>query len=81
MFNFKKNNSPETKTIRLKISGMHCVSCAMGIDDALEDSPGVISAKTNYAKAETVVEYDQKTGNEEVIIKTINNTGYTAQRG
>ena len=80
MFNFKKNNQSETKTASLKIVGMHCVSCAMTIDGALEDSLGIISAKTNYAKAEVVVEFDQNITNEEEIIKTINNTGYTAQK-
>ena len=45
------------KTFRL--SGMHCTSCAMNIDFALEDM-GVKSAKTSYAKQETEVEFDEQ---------------------
>jgi len=79
MFNFKKRNSVATKTARFKIVGMHCVSCAMNIDGALENLAGVIKAQTNYAKAETVVEYDDQTINKEEIIKTINASGYIAK--
>lgn len=37
-----------------KISGMHCSSCALSIEWALEDAG--IKAKCNYAKAELRVE-------------------------
>jgi len=47
------------KKITLKITGMHCVSCAMNIDGALEDL-GVKSVSTNYAKGQTEVEFDSK---------------------
>lgn len=43
--------------LKLKISGMHCGSCAMNIDNSLEDISGVISSKTNYAKGETEIVY------------------------
>lgn len=43
------------QTLKFKISGMHCSSCAMNIDNSLEDIPGVISSKTNYAKGETQI--------------------------
>lgn len=74
----KKNNSGSS--VKVKINGMHCVSCAMNIDGALEDLKGVNSAKTNYAKAETVVEFDEKVISEAEIIRTINATGYLASK-
>ena len=43
-----------------KIDGMHCTSCSMSIDGELEDTEGVIEAKTNYAQAQTKVAYDPK---------------------
>ena len=44
---------------KLKITGMHCISCAMTIDGDLEDFvKGVKASNTNYAKAETEVEFD-----------------------
>ncbi|MFA6252819.1 MAG: heavy-metal-associated domain-containing protein [Patescibacteria group bacterium] len=46
-----------TETI-LKINGMHCSSCAMNIDGALEDA-GVKEARTNFAKQETKLKFDE----------------------
>lgn len=63
---------------KLKISGMHCASCALNIDFDLEDLPGIISASTNYAKQETVVEFDENVVNKEKIIQQIKKTGYDA---
>lgn len=62
------------KTIKLKLEGMHCSSCALAIDGELEDTPGVVSAKTSYAKSETEVLFDpEKTGEEKIrgIIATL----------
>ena len=65
---------------KLKITGMHCTSCAMNIDGDLEDLvEGIKSSSTNYAKQETEVEYDEKKVNVEKIIKQINETGYKAE--
>lgn len=47
------------ETLKVKISGMHCSSCAMNIDNSLEEISGVISAKTNYAKGETEIKYQR----------------------
>ena len=63
---------------KFKIDGMHCTSCAMSIDFDLEDL-GVKSAKTNYAKGETEVEFDEEKVSVEKIVKSIENTGYKAQ--
>lgn len=61
-----------------KISGMHCTSCAMNIDGELEDTDGVKQANTNYAKAQTEVEFDENKLNDKKIITIIKNVGYTA---
>lgn len=64
---------------KLKIIGMHCTSCAISIDFDLEDIKGIASAKTNYAKQETEVVYDENVVKTETIIETIQKTGYKAQ--
>ena len=64
---------------KLKIDGSHCTSCAMNIDFDLEDLEGVKQAKTNYAKQETEVEFDEERLKTEVIIQTIQKTGYQAE--
>lgn len=65
--------------LKLKITGMHCVSCAMNIDFDLEDVEGVISSKTSYAKGITEVEFDDKKLTIDVIKKAIEETGYRGE--
>lgn len=60
-----------------KIQGMHCASCATMIDLDLEDLKGIIKAKTDYAKSELSVEYDEKLVSEKEIIASINKSGYS----
>lgn len=67
-----------TKII-LKITGMHCTSCAMNIDGELEDTKGVKEANTNYAKAITEVTFDKDKITGEKIVSIIKDIGYTAQ--
>lgn len=69
----------DTKKIKLKIDGMNCTSCSMNIDFDLEDLKGVKSAKTNYAKQESEVEYDQAVVNIDEVLKQIEKTGYQAK--
>ena len=63
---------------KLKIEGMHCVSCAMNIDFDLEDTEGIKSAKTNYAKQESEIEFDAEKIDLEVVLEQIKKTGYAA---
>ena len=65
---------------KLKITGMHCSSCAMNIDFDLEDLEGITSVKTSYAKQETEVEFDPEKLPLEEILKQIQKTGYKANK-
>ncbi|KKU14744.1 MAG: Copper-exporting ATPase [Microgenomates group bacterium GW2011_GWC2_45_8] len=82
MFNFFKPKSKQTTrnqeltTLVLHLSGLHCSSCAVNIDLALEDLPGVI-AKTNYAKSETKIQYDPTQTTLDQIHFTIRDLGYS----
>ena len=62
-----------------KITGMHCASCATMIDLDLEDLKGVISAKTDYAKSELSVEYDDQLVTADDIIASIVKSGYSVK--
>lgn len=66
------------KNLKLKIEGMHCTSCAFNIDGELEDTEGVISSNTNYAKQETQVEFDPTKVSEDQVIEVIRRAGYDA---
>ncbi|MGH9264936.1 MAG: heavy-metal-associated domain-containing protein [Acidimicrobiales bacterium] len=64
-------------TSELRVDGMHCASCGMLIDDALEDLPGVASASTNVRRKRTRVDYDPVATDLGAIAKAIADLGYT----
>ena len=75
MFNpFKKKVSGAQITV--PVTGMHCSSCAMTIDDALEETRGVTTSKTSYAKSQTTIEYDPEEVTEKALKKVIADQGY-----
>lgn len=61
---------------QFQIKGMHCVGCALTIDGALEDLPGVKAVTTSYAKQSFDVEYDPQKVSEAEIIVAIRHSGY-----
>lgn len=84
MFNFFKPkpslrgatlNQSNPEKITLHLSGLHCSSCAVNIDLALEDLPSVES-KTNYQRSETKITYDPSQTNLESIKSAITDLGY-----
>lgn len=40
-------NTMSTRTITVEITGMHCASCGILVDDCLEDVDGVVTAQTS----------------------------------
>lgn len=72
-------NSQGTKTITLKISGMHCVSCGLSIDGSLEDLPGVTKAETDYAKGKSVVRFNPDDVTPQAMVQEISKLGYQAE--
>ena len=61
---------------RFEVQGMHCVGCAMTVDGAVEDLPGVKSATTNYARQVVDVEYDENKVSQAQIVTAIEEAGY-----
>lgn len=79
MFNlFKKNQVGEI--ITLKLNGLHCTACSLTIDDELESTPGVFSASTNYAKQESVINYDPSKVELSLLRSSIEKLGYKVVR-
>ena len=67
------------KNINLKITGMHCASCAVIINKALEKKDGVKSANVNFSLAKASVEFDEKKIKREDLIKIVQDVGYKAE--
>lgn len=66
---------------QLSVEGMHCSSCGMLIDDALEDLPGVTSSATNVRRKRCVVEYDPEAVAVNDIVSAIEELGYRVSLG
>jgi len=67
------------KNVVFKVLDMHCTSCAMNIDMGLEDTEGIISSNTNYAKQQTKVEFYSDKISENKIAEIIKSLGYKPQ--
>lgn len=80
MFNFfNKSNNPKIatgQTVKLKLSGMHCSSCAVNIDLVLEDVEGVYDSKTHFARSFTQISFDPNKTNIDALIREIAKLGY-----
>ncbi len=63
----------------LVVTGMHCASCSLLIDETLEELPGVISSSTDLRRETTTVEYDPGQTTPAVIAEEISKLGYSAR--
>ena len=61
-----------------KIDGMHCGSCAIGIQMILTNTDGVSGADITFEGGGGTVEYDDAKINVEQIQKAVSELGYTA---
>ncbi len=64
--------------IELKIEGMHCGSCAVGIQMIATGLDGVSKAEVDYNGKKGVFEFDSAKVSKEKIIKAIEELGYKA---
>ena len=66
----------EVKEVSLIIEGMHCPSCAAGIEYALRATPGVLSARVSFTTGRAVITYDSSKISLEEIKEIIRKIGY-----
>ena len=62
----------------LVVTGMHCASCSLLIDETLEELPGVVSSSTDLRRETTTVEYNSAQTSLTAIADEIVKLGYTA---
>lgn len=60
----------------LQIEGMHCGSCAVGIQMLLSQMEGVKSAEVSYENKKGTVEFDSAKVTKGEIVKAIEELGY-----
>ena len=67
-----------TTTHVFQVEGMHCGSCALLIDDTLEDLPGVHATQTTIKQGRSTVELDTGQSGPDEVIRAIEELGYRA---
>lgn len=63
---------------QLKITGMHCLDCAVKVKNALVTAPGVKNADVKYVRKTATVEVDESTP-VETLVRAVENAGYGAE--
>ena len=64
--------------LELNITGMHCGSCAIGIQMLASGMDGMKSAEVSYEGKKGVFEFDEAKTTKEQLIKGIEELGYKA---
>ena len=67
------------ESCELVVEGMHCASCGLLIDDALEDTDGVGRAATDVRRGRTVVWFDPTRTTQLRLKEVVEESGYRAQ--
>lgn len=70
--------SAHPRTLELSVTGMHCGSCALLIDDALADLPGVVASSTSIKTQRSTITHDHRSSAAD-IVAAIGELGYHAE--
>ena len=65
-------------SVELNVSGMHCGSCGLLIDESLEEFPGVIRSAASVRNGKVVVSFDASQTNPLKLCEVIASLGYQA---
>ena len=65
--------------LTLRVSGMHCASCGVLVDEAVEELAGVERSETDSRRGRTVVRADLSVASVEDIVAAIATAGYQAE--
>ncbi len=68
----------ELVDIAFEVSGMHCASCGLLIDEALEALQGVERSETDTRRGRTVVRADLAACSVDDLVSAIVDSGYAA---
>jgi Cu+-exporting ATPase len=72
--------APVTETVTVGITDMSCSNCSETVQEALEDTPGVVDADVNYATDEAQVTYNPAEAGVGDLYDAIEDAGYAPVR-
>jgi mercuric transport protein len=67
-----------TKTVTIRVEGMHCKMCSASVTKALKATDGVEKVEVSDAKGEAVIQYNDQKVTEAKLREVINGTGFKA---
>jgi copper chaperone len=67
-----------TMTHAFRVEGMHCGSCALLIDETLDELPGVSHSQTTVKPGRSTVELDVSQTSPQHVVSAIEELGYRA---
>lgn len=70
--------SAATRTVTIRIEGMHCQNCAASVQKKLKATAGVQDVRVSFAKKEAWVKFDDQKTSIAKLREVINSTGYKA---
>ena len=47
----------KTRTVKYRIEGFTCVTCAVGLDTLLKEQKGIVRSQSSYPERTSVIEY------------------------
>ncbi len=71
--------TPGAARMRLAVKGMTCASCVTAVEQALRQTPGVLTANVNPAAAQADVLYEPRVIDFEGLTRAIEASGYAAE--
>ncbi len=72
----EKKDAANGARIELPVEGMSCASCAITVEKALKDVPGVKIATVNYANHKASVEFDAGAATSTDLVEAVKSAGY-----
>lgn len=64
------------ETVKYKVKGFSCVTCAVGLEVVLQKEHGVLRAKASYPEATVIIDFDPSLVGEEALKKFITDAGF-----
>lgn len=70
--------SAASKSVTIKVEGMHCGNCSSSVEKKLKATAGVEEVRVSHEKGEAWIKYDDQQTNEAKLREVINSTGFKA---
>lgn len=68
-----------SKTVKYRIVGFTCVTCAVGLDSMLRDQKGILHSKSSYPDRSAIIDFDPDSIKEAEIKAFIQELGFRVQ--